>query len=168
MGIFSIFKRRQVVASQPPVYPVIQNFFTPGPGLSRILPSGETKDPNRLHATYYDELSWRTRFDEANPIVDRDAPRSELTQYLNEQVALPTPQVTIPAHGVMVPPLYMQHGWREGVIPDAGRRTDINVASPPVFLSRPISVRTIIKNSPPRSESTGAKAPKQKRAGGNY
>lgn len=168
MGFFSkLFGGRSSAPPGPPVYPVVQNFFTPGPGLSRILPSGETKDPNRLHATFYNEQSWRQEYDQANPAIDR-VPMLGTTQYYKQVVALPNPPAYVPAHGVQVPPLYMQHGWREARIPDELRRTDINVASPPVLLSQPISVRTIIKTSPPRSARLNAKAPKTTRAGGAY
>lgn len=100
-------------------------------------------------------------FDGADTSIDR-VPDQALQQYLNQVKEVPAKPVYVPAHGVIVPEKLRQRGWAQAFVPLAGRRIDLQAASPQVFLSVPLRVG-VPTDGGKRSPIKSAKAPKPKR-----
>jgi hypothetical protein len=122
----------------------------------------KTKGSNSAE-TYAGSTVW----DGGDPaILRKQQAHTPSQQHFNEHKQVEGNVVWVPSSGVFVPPLYYQRGWYQAFIPEPGMRLSEVGDAPPVHLSRPLSVSTVIAQAVPLSPGKPGKAPTRQRTKG--
>lgn len=118
---------------------------------------------NNSAVTYMGSTVW----DGADPaILRKQQAHTPMAEHFRQFKELPAIPITVPASGVFVPPLYYQRGWYQAFIPEPGMRLSQVGDAPPVHLSRPIHVSTVVSAMVPLRGGKAAKAPPRQRTRG--
>jgi hypothetical protein len=161
MGIFQRIKNRITVKTAYYNAPIPTDgdqyayLPDPGPGLQGDF----ALDPNRVHAPYPMRSTEMDHLNEGSgdPSLHR-FPDVPSTQYYKATKDIPREPIKVPAHGVFVPGSPRGFGWKQGFVPEAGRRVAMVASAPPPMLDKPI-VEVIVDKGYSKRTPVKLKAP---------
>jgi hypothetical protein len=160
-GLINTLMGKNTPLSQQPPY---ANFYERGQSTQTTFFSDHEPNPFRQHAPPVPLLPDDTVVvqDRANTALQR-VPDSVLQQYFNQKMESPMlpPPGLVPAHGVLVPPLFFKEGWRQQHVPSTGRRVEQYAKAPAIPIGKNPTARsnTVVDLNGARAPLVG-KAPK--------